>query len=91
MVKALEGLRGFQLVAAMTVVSELGDLYRFAHPRQLMAYLGLVPGEHSSGGSRRQGAITKCGNSHVRWMLIEAAHHYPFSGRWWFAMYCGIE
>lgn len=76
MVKALEGLRGFQLVAAMTVVSELGDLYRFAHPRQLMAYLGLVPGEHSSGGSRRQGTITKCGNSHVRWMLIEAAHHY---------------
>lgn len=76
MVKALEGLRGFQLVAAMTVISELGDLYRFAHPRQLMAYLGLVPGEHSSGGSRRQGAITKCGNSHVRWMLIEAAHHY---------------
>ena len=76
MVKALEGLRGFQLVAAMTVVSELGDLYRFDHPRQLMAYLGLVPGEHSSGSSRRQGAITKCGNSHVRWMLIEAAHHY---------------
>jgi transposase len=76
MVKALEGLRGFQLVAAMTVVSELGDLHRFAHPRQLMAYLGLVPGEYSSGGSRRQGSITKCGNSHVRWLLVEAAHHY---------------
>ena len=76
MVEALEGLRGFQLVAAMTVVSELGDLHRFAHPRQLMAYLGLVPAESTSGTSRRQGAITKCGNSHVRWMLIEAAHHY---------------
>jgi transposase len=75
-VQALQGLRGFQLVASMIVASELGDLLRFAHPRQLMAYLGLVPGEYSSGGRRRQGAITKCGNSHVRWILIEVAHHY---------------
>ena len=75
-VAALEGLRGFQLVAAMTIASELGDLFRFDHPRKLMAYLGLVPGEYSSGSSRRQGAITKCGNSHARWILIEAAHHY---------------
>ena len=75
-VEALQGLRGFQLVASMVIVSELGDLTRFEHPRQLMAYLGLVPGEHSSGERRRQGSITKCGNSHARWMLIEVAQHY---------------
>ena len=60
----------------MVVASELGDLSRFTHPRQLMAYLGLVPSEKSSGGKRRQGSITKSGNSHVRWMLVEVAHHY---------------
>lgn len=75
-VEALQGFRGFQLVAAMTLGSELGDLLRFDHPRRLMAYLGLVPGENSTGERRRQGSITKCGNSHVRWMLVEAAHHY---------------
>lgn len=75
-VKALMAFRGFQRVAAMTVVSELGDFSRFRHPRQLMAFLGLVPGENSSGQRRRQGAITKCGNAHARWMLVECAHHY---------------
>ena len=75
-VEALQGFRGFQQVAAMVVASELGDLMRFEHPRQLMAYLGLVPDEDSSGGRRRQGGITKCGNGHVRWMLVEVAHHY---------------
>lgn len=75
-VEALQGFRGFQMVAAMVVASELGDLMRFDHPRQLMAYLGLVPDEDSSGGRRRQGGITKCGNGHVRWMLVEVAHHY---------------
>lgn len=75
-VAALQGFRGFQLVAAMVITSELGDLMRFDHPRQLMAYLGLVPDEDSSGGRRRQGGITKCGNGHVRWMLVEVAHHY---------------
>jgi transposase len=75
-VEALQGFRGFQLVASMVITSELGDLMRFDHPRQLMAYLGLVPSEQSSGGRRRQGAITKSGNSHVRWMLVEVAHHY---------------
>ncbi len=75
-VEALQGFRGFQMVASMVVVSELGDLTRFDHPRKLMAYLGLVPSEDSSGDKRRQGAITKCGNSHVRWMLVEVAHHY---------------
>jgi transposase len=75
-VEALQGFRGFQQVAAMVVASELGDLMRFGHPRQLMAYLGLVPDEDSSGCRRRQGGITKCGNGHVRWMLVEVAHHY---------------
>lgn len=77
-VEALQGFRGFQLVAAMTLGSELGDLLRFDHPRRLMAYVGLVPGENSSGERRRQGPITKCGNSHVRWMLVEVAHHYRY-------------
>lgn len=74
-VKALMACKGFQEIAAMTVISELGDLRRFKHPRQLMAFIGLVPSEHSSGSSRRQGAITRCGNSHARWMLVEAAQH----------------
>jgi transposase len=75
-VEALMGLRGFQLVGAMIMISELGGAWRFEHPRQLMAYLGLVPTENSSGARRRQGAISKAGNSHARWLLIEAAHHY---------------
>src|ERR1700759_1791344 len=71
-VRALQSLRGMALVAAATVVAELGDITRFANPRQLMAYLGLVPSENSSGGTRRQGAITKPGNGAARRMLIEA-------------------
>ena len=58
------------------LVSELGGAWRFEHPRQLMAYLGLVPSENTSGDKRRQGGITKAGNSHARWLLIEAAQHY---------------
>jgi transposase len=69
-------LRGFQTVSAMVIVSELGGAWRFEHPRQLMAYLGLVPTENSSGSRRRQGGISKAGNSHARWLLIEAAQHY---------------
>jgi transposase len=75
-VRALMSFRGFQEVAAMTEISELGDLSRFAHPRQLMGYLGLVPTESSSGERRSQGGITKTGNGHARWMLIECASHY---------------
>jgi transposase len=75
-VRALMSFRGFQEVAAMTEISELGDLSRFAHPRQLMGYLGLVPTEDTSGERRRQGGITKTGNGHARWMLIECASHY---------------
>ncbi|MDZ4186090.1 MAG: IS110 family transposase, partial [Desulfuromonadales bacterium] len=75
-VEALQGFRGFQFVASMVITGELGDLMRFRHPRPLMAYLGLVPSEHSTGDRRRQGSITKSGNSHARWMLVEVAQHY---------------
>lgn len=75
-VRALMACKGFQEVAAMTLISELGDLRRFDHPRKLMAFLGLVPGEYSSGAKRRQNSITKCGNSHARWMLVECSQHF---------------
>ena len=75
-VQALMAFRGFQLVAAMITVSELGDIHRFKHPRQLMTYLGLVPTESSSGPHQRQGPISRCGNGHQRWILTECAEHY---------------
>ena len=78
-VAALMGMRGFARVGAMILVSELGGAWRFDHPQQLMAYLGLVPTENTSSEKRRQGGITKAGNSHARWLLIEAAHHYRLS------------
>ena len=80
-VRALQALRGMALIAAATLAAELGDITRFENPRQLMAYLGLVPSEHSSGDSRRQGAITKAGNGSARRMLIEAAWSYRFPAR----------
>jgi transposase len=80
-VHALQALRGIALVSAATLVAELGDVTRFTNPRQLMAYLGLVPSEHSSGGTRRQGGITKAGNGAARRMLIEAAWSYRFPAR----------
>jgi len=76
LVEALMAFKGFQLVAAMVTVSEIGTFSRFEHPKKLMAFLGLVPSEHSSGGSRRQGGISKCGNPHARWLLVEQATHY---------------
>lgn len=76
LVAALMGFRGFKLVAAMVTVSEIGYFSRFKHPKQLMAYLGLIPSEASSGETRRMGSITKCGNGHARWMLVECAGHY---------------
>jgi transposase len=81
LVSAVMTLRGLDLVAATTIVAELGDLRRFAHPRELMGYVGLVPSEHSTGSKRRQGAITKTGNGHVRRVLIEAAWNYRFPAR----------
>lgn len=76
LVDAVMALRGFRIIAAMMVVSEIGDFVRFTHPKQLMSYLGLAPGEYSSGGKQKQGAITKCGNSHLRWLMVECATHY---------------
>lgn len=81
LVQALQALRGVQLIAAMTLVGELQDLLRFESPRQLMAFVGLVPGEHSSGPKRRQGSITKAGNSAARRMLVEMAWHYQHPAR----------
>jgi hypothetical protein len=60
----------------MITVSELGDIHGFEHPRQLMTYLGLVPTESSSGPHQRLGCISRCGNSHQRWLLTECAEHY---------------
>ena len=81
MVQALESMRGVQLIAAITLVAELQDFLRFENARQLMAYVGLVPGEHSSGQRRRQGNITKAGNSAARRMFVEIAWHYRHSPR----------
>src|SRR5256884_1260025 len=80
-VAALQTMRGMALVNAATLIAELGDLSRFANPRQLMAYLGLVPSEHSSGTSIRRGGLTKAGNSAARRLLIEAAWCYRFPAR----------
>ena len=80
-VHALQALRGLALVAAATVIAELGDITRFDNPRQLMAYLGLVPSERSSGPTRRQGGVTKAGNGTARRMLVEAAWSYRFPAR----------
>ena len=74
---ALMAFKGFQLLAAMITVSELGALQHFDHSRQLIAYFGLVSSESTSGDKRRQGAITKTGNSHARWILIECATPHP--------------
>jgi transposase len=80
-VAALQTMRGMALVNAASLIAELGDLARFANPRQLMAYLGLVPSEHSSGASIRRGGLTKAGNSAARRLLIEAAWCYRFPAR----------
>ncbi|HEX9841094.1 MAG TPA: IS110 family transposase [bacterium] len=79
--RGLMALRGVSLITAMTVLAELGDLTRFASPRELMGYLGLVPSEHSSGGTRRQGGITHTGNGHARRVVVEAAWNYRFAAR----------
>jgi transposase len=73
---ALQTLRGVAALTAVTMIAELGDVTRFARARQLMAYTGVVPREHSSGDHRRRGGITRTGNAHVRRVLIEAAWHY---------------
>ena len=71
-VQAVMCLRGFKLIAATVIVAELGDVRRFAHPRHLMAFLGMVPQENTTGNTRRLGAITKTGNAQARWCLVES-------------------
>lgn len=80
-VAALQAMRGVALVVAVTVVAEVGDFRRFANPRQLMVYLGLVPSEHSSGSSVRRGGITKAGNVLARRVRIEGAWAYRLPAR----------
>jgi transposase len=80
-VEALQALRGVQFTVAVTTVAELGDLTRFANPRQLMNYLGLTPSEYSTGERRRQGGITKTGNSHARRALVEGAWAYRYPAK----------
>ncbi|ACJ30878.1 ISSwp3, transposase OrfB [Shewanella piezotolerans WP3] len=80
-IKAIQALRGVRLLVAAGVIAELGDLTRFDHPRKLMSYVGLVPSEHSSGGKRHLGAITKCGNGRARRLLVEGAHSYRYPAK----------
>src|SRR2546428_3176790 len=80
----LRCFRGIDTLSAIILLAEVVDFQRFRRPRELMAYLGLVPSEYSSGESQRRGALTKAGNSHARRILVEAAWHYrhrPTIGR----------
>lgn len=81
LIRALQAFRGVRLITAVTIAAELVDLRRFASPRQLMAFLGLVPSEHSSGATQQRGKITRTGNTHVRRILVEAAWSYHYQPR----------
>jgi len=76
LVRALTGFRGIQTLSGVIIAAEIGDLRRFPTARQFMAFLGLVPSEHSTGKSIKRGSLTRTGNAHVRRILIEAAQHY---------------
>jgi transposase len=80
-VEAVQSMRGVAFIVAVTVVAEVGDFHRFENPRQLMAYLGLTPSEHSSGSSIRRGGITKAGSGLARRVLIEGAWSYRMQAR----------
>jgi transposase len=80
-VAALQALRRVQCTVAVTTLAELGDLTRFDNPRQLMKFLGLIPSEYSSGERRRQGAITKAGNTHARRAIVEGAWAYQYPAK----------
>jgi len=80
-VEAFQAMRGVSLIVAATVAAEVGDLSRFDHPGQLMAHLGLIPSEHSSGDKVRRGSITKAGNSHARRVLVEGGWSYRHPAR----------
>jgi len=72
----LRCFRGIDTLGALTILIEIGDFPRFRTPRELMAYLGLVPSEASTGEDARRGSITKAGNTHARRVLVEAGWHY---------------
>ena len=80
-VEALQALRGVQFTVAVTLVAEMGDLTWFESPRELMKFLGLIPSEYSSGEQRRQGSITKAGNTHARRILVEGAWAYRYPAK----------
>ena len=80
-VEAIQALRGVELTGAVILLTELGDLTRFDNPRPLMGYLGLIPSEYTSGDRRRQGGITKAGNSHARRALVEGAWAYRYPAK----------
>jgi transposase len=80
-VAAYQALRGVSIIVAATVVAEVGDLSRFNNPKELTAYVGLVPSEHSSGTTERRGRITKTGNANARRVLVEAAWAYRLRAR----------
>lgn len=74
-VRVLKAFKGIETLIGISLVTEVGDFRRFSRAEQFMAFVGLVPSEHSSGGKRRVGGITKAGNSHLRKLLIQAAWH----------------
>ena len=80
-VTALRAMRGVAFLSAVVLAAEVGDFRRFANPRQLMAWLGLVPSEHSSGSKVERGGITKAGNGRARRVLVEGAWSYRFPAR----------
>ena len=80
-VPALQAMRGIDLIAAVAVLAEIGDLSRFQNPRELMGYLGLVPSESSTGDTVKRGGITKAGNGRARRILVEAAWSYRYPAR----------
>jgi transposase len=80
-VEAIQAMRGVAFIVAVTVAAEVGDFQRFDTPRQLMAYLGLTPSEHSSGASVRRGGITKAGSGLARRALSEGAWSYRMQAR----------
>ena len=80
-VKKLRALKGIQTLAALLLIAEITDFRRFSSPRALMAFLGLIPSEDTSGDHRKGGPITKAGNHRCRTVLVEAAQHYAKSPR----------
>ena len=80
-VEAIQALRGVERTGAVILMAEFGDISRFDTPRRLMSYLGLTPSECSSGARRRQGGITKAGNSHARPALAEGAWAYRYPAK----------